>query len=71
MDGVKRLREHVDSCTDLIGISAMSNVTGDTNLAVYSDLVSRAVKLARNFCEFSSLVEADQVYSCHGKVSNF
>ena len=39
----------------------MNNVTGDTNLAVYSDLVSRAVKLARSFSEFTSLGEADQV----------
>jgi hypothetical protein len=58
---VKRLREHVESCTDSIGISGMNNVTGDTNLAVYSDLVSRAVKLARSFSEFTSLGEADQV----------
>jgi|688.fasta_scaffold882838_1 hypothetical protein len=61
VDGMKRLREHVESCTDSIGILAMSNVTGDTNLAVYSDLVSRAVKLARSFSEFSSLIDADQV----------
>jgi len=61
---VKRLRDHLGTSSDTIGLSAMSNVTGDTNLAVYSDLVSRAVKLARSFSEFLTLSEADQVCVC-------
>jgi hypothetical protein len=31
----------VETCSDSIGLAAMTHVTGDTNLAVYSDLVSR------------------------------
>lgn len=57
---MKRLRDHLELSSDTIGLAAMSSVTGDTNLAVYSDLVSRAVKLARSFAEFSTLAETDQ-----------
>lgn len=60
VNGVKRLRDHLELSSDSIGLTAMSSVTGDTNLAVYSDLVSRAVKLARSFAEFSTLAETDQ-----------
>ena len=63
VNSVKRLCDHVDSSSDSMGLAAMTNVTGDTNLAVYSDLVSRAVKLARSFSEFSTLPETDQVWS--------
>lgn len=40
----------------------MTSATGDTNLAIYSDLVSKAVKLAKRFAEFTCLLDADQVF---------
>jgi hypothetical protein len=42
-------------------VKEMLSATGDTNLAIYSDLVSKAVKLAKRFSEFTSLIDTDQV----------